>query len=183
MPPPPAASPFEIDLALIESSGEIEPPTLAQQPFPITPPLAESTLLSRAGVDAILDAEHEALSEWMNRAIGLADRSEVVEHVLAVAESHRGDPHVALGHALRLRAAGATGSPVERCRASLTLALALHAVGRPEEALLEGLDALGRARRAGERDAERASLALLAKVYLARGDAATARTLSEAVGA
>ena len=65
----------------------------------------------------------------------------------------------------RTRAEGA--SPNVRCHASLALAVSLARANRPEEALLEGLDALARAREAGEPRAEDACLAFLAR--LARG--------------
>jgi hypothetical protein len=76
----------------------------------------------------------------------------------------------------RERARAEGGSPSMRCQASLALALMLSLVGRSEEALLEALDALARAREASDVKAVGACLALLAKLYAGAGytDAATA---------
>ncbi len=76
----------------------------------------------------------------------------------------------------RARALAQGGPPAIRCHASLSLALALSTSGRAEEALLEALDALARAREVDEPRAIGACLALLAKMYagVGRDDAATA---------
>ena len=50
-------------------------------------------------------------------------------------------------------------------RSVLALGLALAAANRPDEALLEGLDALARAREGGDVRAIAACLAFLAKLY------------------
>ncbi len=65
---------------------------------------------------------------------------------------------------------GAEGRPPsERCRASLALAVGLASVARREDALIETLDALARAREGGEPKASAACYALLAKLYAAVG--------------
>jgi hypothetical protein len=51
-----------------------------------------------------------------------------------------------------------------RCHASLALGVALALAGRPDEALLEGMDALARAREAASARAETACLAFLRKL-------------------
>jgi hypothetical protein len=56
-------------------------------------------------------------------------------------------------------------SPADRCRTSLALALALSMAGRHDEALLEALDALARAREQGTSEPFEACRALLAKLY------------------
>jgi thioredoxin-like negative regulator of GroEL len=75
-----------------------------------------------------------------------------------------------LGEALRaLRAARveaeAGSSPAELCQAALALGVALAVAGRPDEALLEALDALARAREAGDKAGANACLAFLAKLF------------------
>lgn len=67
-------------------------------------------------------------------------------------------------------------SPSARCQAALALAMTLSIAGRPEEALLDALDALARAREAPDAKAIGACMALLAKLYAGAGlsDAATA---------
>ena len=73
--------------------------------------------------------------------------------------------------------------PVVRCQASLALAFALSNSGRPDEALLEGLDALARAREAGDRRAQAACLAFLAKLFARVGQPQGAARLQSALGA
>jgi hypothetical protein len=60
-------------------------------------------------------------------------------------------------------------TPSERCRASIALAMKLAAAACPEEALIETLQALARAREGGEPKALAACYALLAKLYAAVG--------------
>lgn len=78
---------------------------------------------------------------------------------------------------LRRARARAEGGPLSaRCQASLALGWTLSMAGRAEEALLETLDALARAREAQDPKAIAACMALLAKLYAGVGmsDAATA---------
>jgi hypothetical protein len=63
----------------------------------------------------------------------------------------------------------ATRPPSERCRGSLALAMALAAAARPQEALMEGLEALARAREDKDPKALAACYALLAKLYASVG--------------
>ena len=59
---------------------------------------------------------------------------------------------------------------------------ALSNSGRPDEALLEGLDALARAREAGDRRAQAACLAFLAKLFTRVGHEHGAARLQYALG-
>jgi hypothetical protein len=61
------------------------------------------------------------------------------------------------------------GPARERCRESLALAMALATLSRPEDALMEALDALARAREDADPRALAACYALLAKLYAAVG--------------
>jgi hypothetical protein len=81
-----------------------------------------------------------------------------------------------VGELRRARARVEGGPPSARCQASLALAVMLSIGGRPEEALLEALDALARARESSDPKAIGACMALLAKLYAGAGfpDAATA---------
>ncbi len=89
----------------------------------------------------------------------------------------------ALGE-MRAKRSSLAGAPAsERCRASLELAILLLRIGRCEDALLDGLDALARGREAENPDAVAACLAVLAKVYDAVGSRASAVALGdEALG-
>ena len=64
------------------------------------------------------------------------------------AATRSADAIEALAELRRARAAAEGGPPAARCQAALALAMTLAIAGRPEEALLEALDALARAREA-----------------------------------
>jgi hypothetical protein len=88
-----------------------------------------------------------------------------------------------LGDLRRARAAAEGAPPAARCQASLALAMTLSIAGRPEEALLEALDALARAREAQDPKAVGACMALLAKLYSTAGLAGEASALRDSSGA
>ncbi len=118
-------------------------------------------------------AEAVSSSTWP-RGVPLAERV----RVLSDADSNR-DPAEALDNLRRARARADAGPPSGRCQIALTLAMTLSIAGRPEEALLEALDALARARDAHDPKAIGACTALLAKLYAAAGFAGAATRLRE----
>ena len=69
------------------------------------------------------------------------------------------------------------GSSSTRCQAALALAMTLAIAGRAEDALLESLDALARAREARDPKAIDACTALLAKLYSSAGRQSEASAL------
>ena len=83
----------------------------------------------------------------------------------------------ALAELRRARAAAESGPPAARCQAALALAMTLSIARRPEEALVEALDALARAHEARDAKAVVACKALLAKRYAAAGRAEQASAL------
>jgi hypothetical protein len=140
--------------------------------FPASEPSTEDVLqiVERASEPPSLvdDAEPGA---GRSRSVPLA------EHVRALKEHDTtGFGVEALTDLRRTRALAEGSSPSARCQAALALSMTLCLAGRSEEALLEGLDALARAREAQEPRAIDASLALLAKLYASAGfpDAASA---------
>jgi hypothetical protein len=103
--------------------------------------------------------------------------SPLVERVRRLAHGEAGvAPADAMLEARRARAAASAGPPAAQCQAALALAMTLSIAQRSDEALLEALDALARAREAGDAKAVAACMALLAKLYAGagRGDEATA---------
>ena len=76
----------------------------------------------------------------------------------------RADGPEALQALRRQRQELESAPPAARCHASLALGVALALAGRPDEALLEGMDALARAREAASARAEAACLAFLRKL-------------------
>ncbi len=89
----------------------------------------------------------------------------------------------ALAELRRARVRAEPGPPAARCQASLALAMTLAIAGRPEEALLEAVDALARAREAQDPKAVGACMALLAKLYAGAGRAGEAAALRDSSGA
>ena len=82
----------------------------------------------------------------------------------------------------RVRADAEGGPPAARCQAALALAMGLALAGRPEEALLEAVEALARAREAEDPRAVGACMALLAKLYAGAGRDGEAAALRESAG-
>ncbi len=80
-----------------------------------------------------------------------------------------GDPVVTLTELRRARSQIADGPAASRCQTSLALAMALSIAGRPEEALLDALDALASARETKEPKAVGACIALLSRLYASAG--------------
>jgi hypothetical protein len=93
---------------------------------------------------------------------GIDRGSAHAERLLAMAKIARGETGDALR---RLRDAAEEARRTrsrDRCRAALALGVGLAAAGRHEEALLEALDALARARETTDAKGERACLKFLA---------------------
>ena len=110
--------------------------------------------------------------------ISLADR------VRKLARGGQGsDPGDVLSDVRRARGRVEGAPPATRCQAALALAMTLAIAGRPEEALLEALDALARAREGQDPKAVGACMALLAKLYSSAGMTGEAAALRESSGA
>ena len=104
----------------------------------------------------------------------------LAEHVRALKENDTSGFGVeALTDLRRSRALAEGGTASARCQAALALSMTLCLAGRNDEALLEGLDALARAREAADPRAIDASLALLAKLYASAGYADAAAALRD----
>jgi hypothetical protein len=132
-----------------------------------------------AAADAALVAEAEApLESERHAGTPLADR---------VRELTRGGPggegSDVLSDLRRARARVEGAPPAMKCQASLALAMTLALAGRPEDALLEALDALARAREGLDPKAVGACMALLAKLYASAGMSGEAAALRESSGA
>jgi hypothetical protein len=110
--------------------------------------------------------------------------SPVADRLRTLAGGDEGSGAVeALADLRRARAAAEGGPPSARCQTALALAMALAIAGRPEEALLEAIDALARARESEDPRAIGACMALLAKLYAGAGKTGEAAALRESSGA
>jgi hypothetical protein len=132
-----------------------------------------------AGADAALlpESEQPVRSE-RHPGTPLADR------VRELARGKQGnDAGDVLSDVRRARARVEGAPAATRCQAALALAMTLAIAGRPEEALLEALDALARAREGQDPKAVGACMALLAKLYSSAGMTGEAAALRESSGA
>jgi hypothetical protein len=151
-----------------------DPPPSDVRPSLRAPPGAEGP--PSAAVEALRKGDLEAV-ERMAARIGVDEaRIGLSERLQAMAKLARGETGDAIR---RLRdAAGETrrtGSR-DRCRAALALAVALAATGRHEEALIEGLDALARARELADERGEHACLRFLSQLSAMAGHHDVAET-------
>ena len=172
-------SPFNLDevssvtIASAAPTPETAPPSTTSDPAPRPEVTIHDEDTSNVGhrltelaKEALLGADMRALERWTEglRASGKPGR--FAERMQAMVRLARGD----VGEALRvLRSVRAeldgSASSAQRCQASLALGFALAVANRADEALLEALDALSRARESADEKGAHACLAFLAKLY------------------
>jgi hypothetical protein len=111
--------------------------------------------------------EHDALADRM-RAMARLSRGQIEDAIRALRQSRV----VAMDEPAGIQ-----------CQASLALAFALATAGQPDDALLEGLDALARAREANDSRAQAACLAFLAKLFARVGAAGGAMKIGQKLAA
>jgi hypothetical protein len=138
--------------------------------------------LSTAEVLEIVEAT-AAASEPLLPPESRKQGTKLADRIRRLAAGERSEDAVeALAMLRRARAEAEIGSVASRCQAALALAMALALAGRTEEALLEVLDALARARELADARADGACMALLAKLYASTGRTNEAAALREAAG-
>ncbi|HEY8075763.1 MAG TPA: hypothetical protein VIF62_16670, partial [Labilithrix sp.] len=188
-PPKPSSVPPRSDVV---AQTDSEPPTIARldlppmEAIPKPPPVPEpepspepaeasiagtniATRLGELAKEALLSADNAALERWADGLRATGESPVLADRMRALSRLGRGD----IGDALRvLRRTRSHLDPKDhrvRAQTSLALGVALSVAGRPEEALLEGLDALARARQIGDDAGASACVAFLAKLYAAIG--------------
>ncbi|MDB4944050.1 MAG: hypothetical protein JWP97_3584 [Labilithrix sp.] len=119
--------------------------------------------------DALLSADNALLERWVDGLRATGESPRFAERMGAMARLGRGDIADALRVLRRTRTSLDPEDHALRCQTSLALGVALSVAGRPQEALLEGMDALSRARRANDERGAQACLAFLAKLYASVG--------------
>lgn len=143
---------------------------------------AEPTDQPSETVQALVKGDVDAV-ERMAEQLRLSDKGgPLAERLSAMAQLTRGETGDAIRR-LRVAAeeARATKSR-ERCRTALALGVALAASGRHEEALLEALDALARAREMSDARGEQACVRFLAHLSAMAGHTAEAEAWGSIVG-
>jgi ATP/maltotriose-dependent transcriptional regulator MalT len=128
-----------------------------------------ATRLGELAKEALLSADNAALERWVDGLRAAGESPLFTERLRALSRLGRGDIGDALRVLRRTRAALDPNDHKLRCQTSLALGVALSVAGRTQEALLEGMDALARARHVDDERGAAACLAFLAKLYTAQG--------------
>jgi hypothetical protein len=177
--------------------GDSEPPTLVTEAVAapgdraagsesgsVAPaPLSGVDIAKRLGhlaKEALLSADNAALERWVDGLRAAGGSPTFTERLGALSRLGRGDIGDALRVLRRLRSGLDPKDHRLRCQTSLALGLALSVAGRQQEALLEGMDALARARHIDDDRGAQACLVFLAKLYSAAGRDGADRILVKA---
>jgi hypothetical protein len=166
--PPSSQTPTSVHAGAALAPTE-HPPGAVTDPASAPPPDSTTDVgerLTELAKEALMGADTQSLEQWAEGLLAAGEHGRFAERMQAIVRLARGD----VGDALRaLRAAraelDANAPPTERCQASLALGVALAVAGRPDEALLEALDALARAREQGDDKGGHACLAFLSKLF------------------
>jgi hypothetical protein len=165
----------ELRIAMDPIPGGLGLPSLPASPFPSIGPSVPpdssapgsqiAVRLGELAKDALLVGDNASLERWVDGLSAAGESPAYIERMRAMARLGRGD----IGDALRvLRRTRSKLDPADhrrRCQTSLALGVALSVAGRSQDALLEGMDALARARQVGDERGAKACLAFLAKLY------------------
>lgn len=131
-----------------------------------------STIATRLGElakEALIAGDNVSLERWVDGLRAAGESPIFTERMRAMARIVRGDIGDALRVLRRTRSQLAPKDHALRCQTSLAMGIALSVAGRPQEALLEGMDALARARQTGDQRAVNACVAFLAKLFSSVG--------------
>jgi hypothetical protein len=137
--------------------------------------------LGELAKEALIAGDNVSLERWVDGLRAAGESPIFTERMRAMARIVRGD----IGDALRvLRRTRLELDPKDhalRCQTSLAMGIALSVAGRPQEALLEGMDALARARQTSDERAAQACVAFLAKLFTSVGRTEEANKLGPSV--
>ena len=129
-------------------------------------PEALALRLAQLSRDALLGGDAQSLEKWSDGLKATGEKDALAERMRAMARLAKGRVGDALKALRDARSrAEEEGALRARCQAALALGVGLAFAGRNDEALLEGLDALARAREAEDKQAEGACLAFLQKLF------------------
>jgi len=152
---PPMVTPAPRTVAVAAESEEIES----------TDPESLAARLTQLAKEALLGGDAQSLERWSAGLKATGERDSLANRMHAMARLSRGKVGDAL-RALKQARRDVDGAPsTTRCQAALALGVGLSFAGRYDDALLEGLDALARAREGQDDEAAQACLAFLAKLF------------------
>jgi hypothetical protein len=134
-------------------------------------PDALAARLMQLSKEALIGGDAHSLEKWSDGLKATGEKDSFAERMRAIARLSRGRVADALRALQRARREAETAPSYTRCQASLALGVGLAFAGRADEALLEALDALARAREGHDEQATQACLALLAKLFTSVGRA------------
>ena len=179
-----------------KAAHDSEPPTLMKDDVPsLHPPTPRNgantpsdapasksgnTIATRLGElakDALLAGDNVSLEKWVDNLRASGESPLFTERMRAMARIVRGDIGDGLRVLRRMRSQLDPKDHAARCQTSLAMGIALSVAGRPQEALLEGMDALARARQIGDHKGADACIAFLAKLFTSVGRAEDAARL------
>lgn len=130
---------------------------------------ASAPLLAR---EALAASDVSVLERWVEREPMTLERERLLTRVRAMVALDKGEKSQK-GEALRALRESARHAqkfgPLEQSRGHLAYAIGLAQAGRALEALVEGLEALARAREGADSKAERACASVLHKIYVGAG--------------
>ncbi len=161
-------SPMAPNARVLPGTGTVDPAHDAPEPEALSGANI-ATRLGELAKDALLNADNAALERWVDGLRAAGESPMFTERLRALSRLGRGDIGDALRVLRRTRAALDPDDHKLRCQTSLALGVALSVAGRPQEALLEGMDALARARHVGDERGAYACIAFLAKLFTSVG--------------
>ena len=176
-PAPPRTSPLVAISQPVEGLGTSSQTTDAD--IGVVDPEALSARLMQLTTEALVEGDAQSLERWSEGPEAAADEADsFVQRMRTLARLSKGPVGDAL-RTLQVARRQAEGAPsTARCQASLALGVGLAFAGRVDEALLEGLDALARAREGHDDKAVTACIAFLAKLFASVNRAEDARVLT-----
>ena len=119
--------------------------------------------------EALMGGDAHSLVRWSEGLKATGEKDSFAERMRAIARLSRGRVGDALRALQQARRDAENSASSQRCQASLALGVGLAFAGRTDEALLEALDALARAREGEDDHATAACLALLTKLFASTG--------------
>lgn len=169
------------------------PTELKPRPSSYAPPPGDKSPISEPGSKiamrlgqlakgALLNADNAALEVWVDGLKAAGENPVFTDRMRALSQLGRGDVGDALRVLRKTRTTIDPGDHLLRCQTSLALGVVLAVAGRTEEALLEGMDALARARQVKDSRGARACTAFLAKLFSATGRPEAATLLNPPSG-